>query len=163
MKRKTRNRAIWHIFLFLTRLEKKFICVENFTIFGTPVRKGLFSLKLSWIEICELSQTTWIKLANIANKDELSVYEFWPCFRKIKKAVSYEIRGVCNSNLPLLISFSERLLICLFLLSFSFFSLFLDFWTFLFSYFLPHPPSLSTSFSYLLPSVFRGTRRHEGK
>ena len=139
MKRKTRNRAIWHIFLFLTRLEKKFICVENFTIFGTPVRKGLFSLKLSWIEICELSQTTWIKLANIANKDELSVYEFWPCFRKIKKAVSYEIRGVCNSNLPLLISFSERLLICLF--DFLFLS-FLSFWPFGLSYFLIFSPTL---------------------
>ena len=44
----------------------------------------------------------------------------------------------------------------LILLSFYLFSLFLAFWTFLFSYFLPHPPSLSTSFSYLLPSVEHG-------
>ena len=36
------------------------------------------------------------------------------------------------------------------------FSLFLPFWTFLFSYFLPHPPSISTPFSYLLPSLENG-------
>ena len=41
-------------------------------------------------------------------------------------------------------------------LSFSLFSLFLANWTFLFSYFLPLPPSLSTPFSYLLPSVVHG-------
>ena len=36
------------------------------------------------------------------------------------------------------------------------FSLFLDFWTFLFSYFLPHPPSISTPFSHLLPALENG-------
>ena len=41
-------------------------------------------------------------------------------------------------------------------LSFSLFSLFLAFWTFLFSYFLPHPLSISTPFSYLLPSLENG-------
>ena len=51
------------------------------------------------------------------------------------------MRGVGNSNLPLLISFSERLLICLFLLSFSFFSLFFGLLDFLIFFpTLPHYP-----------------------
>ena len=71
---------------------------------------------------------------------------------------SYYFRGVGNSNFPLLLSFSERFLptYLLIRLSFSLFSLFLANWTFLFSYFLPLPPSLSTPFSYLLPSVVHG-------
>ena len=36
------------------------------------------------------------------------------------------------------------------------FSLFFAFWSLLFSYFLPHPLSISTPFSYLLPSLENG-------
>ena len=66
------------------------------------------------------------------------------------------MRGVGNSNLPLLISFSERLLICLFLLWTFFLFLFslLDFLIFLFS----PPPSLYIH-TLFVPFTFLGKRR----
>ena len=67
-----------------------------------------------------------------------------------KKNIARFTRGVGNSNLPLLHSFSERLLICLFdflFLSFlSFWPIWLSFSNFIFSTTLPRYPHLFRTF-----------------